>query len=1161
MRKQMVRRMSRKVTSLLAAAAVALTSVPFIVGTEPVEASTADGYENYELLDEMQDASILHCWNWSYKTIEDNLELIAQCGYSAVQTSPAQQPKDYTYDGLVGTDVGTPGQGGTGNWWKMYQPVTFSVCDNGETWLGTKDELKSLCAKAEEYGIKVIVDIVANHMGNIKGWSNSLDDVTPQVGEYWNAEMLTNEKYWHINDLQVWMSDGRKDITQGSMGMPDLNTADKTVQGYVADYLNELIDCGVDGFRFDAAKHIETPDDDSSYASDFWPTVIGSARQHYRNATGGELYVYGEVLNTVGDNFSIDSYTKYMSVTDNAAGNQLLEAYRHGNLGTISMHYSADKAVLWAESHDTYMNESSRYASDKSILRTWAMVANKDNAASLFFVRPYYSYQILENDVDDAMKSDLSDLVQAQMGECPTYLWATNEAAAINHFNNRFHNYTEETYTEGNIAINKRNNGMILINFDGKGAVNVSSHGMSDGVYTDEVSGNTFTVANGRISGYIDSEYGIAVVYKNVMPNPNTVYPVKVSANVGDGSVFYTDGLTVTVSVSNASSGEYVSSTGEKGTLSNGQNVITIGKGLSNGETVTLTVKAANKNGDKEVSYTYTRGEYDLTDCIFVKNTKGWDNVTAYMWNSNESGVKNAAWPGEKMYCCDTENNVYAVKVDTSAEYTNIIFSNSGSSQTADLAMGQIGYMYDLSNNTWSEYYADTVKTPEISATVASSSFIGEITVEYAVKNAESAAITVNGVTEEFTDTITKTFTKDTSVVIEAKNKEKSITKSYTYTRKYVVPVVSVTGDKTFTDTIDITISEEYATEAYYQINGGNKTAFTGTTTVTIGADMSAGDKAVVTVTAKNAGGEAIPATATFEKVEKAEGTYIYLNVNNCTWFGNDSAVAAVKTNLDSNYTKMNTFTNAAGEVLYYCEIEENATTVSVVRLLPSGKYYNEKIFAVNAGKDYFVSDGNWSDIEQRVYTGSKPDDTENPPVYETPVIYFTKDSGVYTDGITVTITVQNAESATYSINGKTAVSFENSVVLNISDTSEVEVIAVNGDKSTAEIRTYTINSTVSDMITVYFTNNNNWSNVYAYTWGGSNKTASWPGDAMTYAGLNKYNQAVYKITISSDIKGLIFTNGAGSQTVDITKVADGLGFYISGSGSICSVGTYTYGE
>lgn len=146
-----------------------------IIGARQEIAYASNGYE---LVDDIQDSAILHCWNWSYSTIEDHLELIAQCGYSAIQTSPAQQPKDYTWEGVVGMDVGFPSCGGTSNWWKLYQPVTFSVCDNGITWLGTKAELESLCAKAETYGIKVIVDVVANHMENITGWKNDLSDVS-----------------------------------------------------------------------------------------------------------------------------------------------------------------------------------------------------------------------------------------------------------------------------------------------------------------------------------------------------------------------------------------------------------------------------------------------------------------------------------------------------------------------------------------------------------------------------------------------------------------------------------------------------------------------------------------------------------------------------------------------------------------------------------------------------------------------------------------------------------------------------------------------------------------------------------------------------------------------------------------------------------------------
>ena len=114
-------------------AATAETEVA--VDSKQVDAS------NYELLGDVQGASILHCWNWSYKTIEEHMELIAQAGYTAVQTPPAQQPKDYNYQGHEGSEVGYPGVSGKGNWWKLYQPVTFNVCDNGLTWLGTKAEL------------------------------------------------------------------------------------------------------------------------------------------------------------------------------------------------------------------------------------------------------------------------------------------------------------------------------------------------------------------------------------------------------------------------------------------------------------------------------------------------------------------------------------------------------------------------------------------------------------------------------------------------------------------------------------------------------------------------------------------------------------------------------------------------------------------------------------------------------------------------------------------------------------------------------------------------------------------------------------------------------------------------------------------------------------
>ena len=65
----------------------------------------------------------------------------------------------------------------------------------------------------------------------------------------------------------------------------------------------------------------------------------------------------------------------------------------------------------------------------------------------------------------------------------------------------------------------------------------------------------------------------------------------------------------------------------------------------------------------------------------------------------------------------------------------------------------------------------------------------------------------------------------------------------------------------------------------------------------------------------------------------------------------------------------------------------------------------------------------------------------------------------------------------------------------------------------------------------------------------------------MTYVRQNEFNESIYSITVPKDITGLIFTDGNGNQTIDITSgFTDGLGYYISGTSSNkYTVGTYSY--
>ena len=1007
----------------------------------------------YELMNNVQGASILHCWNWSYKTIEEHMELIAESGYTAIQTSPAQQPKDYNYQGHVCSEVGYPGVSGKGNWWKMYQPVTFDVCDNGLTWLGTKAELTSMCKTAEQYGIKVIVDIVANHMGNISGWQNSLSDISPQVGEYWNPDMMTDESFWHINDLQIWMSDGREHFTQGTMGMPDLNTANKTVQKYVYEYLDELIDCGVDGFRFDAAKHIETPDD-GSFASDFWPTVLDEARSHYRSVAGGDLFVYGEILNTVGDNFSIDSYTKYMSVTDNSAGHHLLESVRNGQASTPGLHYAADKSVIWAESHDTYMNESSRYASDKSIVRSWAMVANKKDASALFFARPYYSDDTLLNGNDGQERGNLAnDLAPAMMGDCETYVWASKEVAAINHFSNRMASSADEMGADGNIAYVKRGNGIILVNFGGAGAVSTGAHGLADGSYTDEVSGNTFQVSGGNISGNITSEYGVAVIYQNTMANPSGTYPVKIRSSIADGSNFYLDTLALTLTADFADNATYETSAGEKGTFKDSVRV-NVGEGLSVGDKLAVKVTGTNGRGTYEKTFTYYKQDLDIDQCIFFKNSYNWTKVNAYIYHEEgkDTTVTNTGWSGEPMFEYEEDSDgfrIYAVMVEDIDQYNKVNFNNNVAELQTDI--GSYGQMFDAKTGSWTQFMEPGSGKAKVSTTLESTTIHGPREVTYSVSNADSAVYSIDGGSEKsFTDKVTITVGEDLAegetqtVKVIATKGDKTTEKIYTYTMGENKPELSVSpndGD-TFEDTLEVTITADNTEEATYQIGEETAIAFSGTKTITIGQNMQDGDTIKIKVYGKSSNGKEDMVTATFTKEEKDKST------GTCIYFKNTKGWDMVNA-----YVWVDEITNHAawpGKAMELYDSENQIYSLD----LGTEVEYKSVIFSINGGSQtadltlpglgqlYDAGTGTWSQYGEQGLKITSSLSSRN------------------IEGETeITFQVRAARSATIAVNGETAERFTDSIQITVGknlNPGEEDVVKITASDGTDEItRTY----------------------------------------------------------------------------------------------------------
>lgn len=615
---------AKKIASLVVASALLTSSFAAITSVNAAEVDSAQtASADSTLRDKVGDGVMLHAFNWSYNTIKENLPAIAAAGYTTVQTSPVQQPKDYSTSGDV-----------TGQWWKLYQPISFHIAE--KSWLGTKDNLKSLCDEADKYGIKIICDIVSNHIANAdedrpETVSNQVKKYEPEF--YKKRRTYTRTYKGDANDSSV------QAVVQGHVSnCPDLVTNDTAVQTYIINLLKECIDCGVDGFRFDAAKHIET-EDDGEYASDYWKNITTSASSYYTQKTGDDLYIYGEILNNCGADRSYSSYTKYINVTDNKTGDAVLYNVTKGKASTATnakykSGVAASNAVLWAESHDTYEGSSGSSGfsntagiSDENVVKAWAIVASRKDSTALFFARPG----------------------TALMGNISTdSTYKSTAVSEINKFHNLFVGQSEKLGSSGDIAyVARGTSGIVLSNCKGTNAsVSISGTGLADGKYTDTVSGAEFTVANGVLTGSIGNT-GVAVVY-NGTTTPKAINSVE------SGS-FRGDTMTLTLSLENATSGTYCldDSTPVKFT---GTTSIRIGSDYKPGETINLTVTATDGVKTSSMVYKYAKSTAQESGVYVFFNPatkKGWSapyQVYIYDETTNKGTVyKNANWPGEAM--------------------------------------------------------------------------------------------------------------------------------------------------------------------------------------------------------------------------------------------------------------------------------------------------------------------------------------------------------------------------------------------------------------------------------------------------------------------------------------------------------------------------------
>ena len=165
---------------------------------------------------------------WMFKLNEIPVEEIARQGFTAIQTSPLQPIKE-------------PIRSDLNNAWAIYQPIDYVIGND----LGTEEDLKNLANKCHDNGLKLIVDVVFHHVANERG-----NDVSHLVKDEYRH--VYNDSFININNY----NDEYELTCKSLSGLPALNLENEAIINAQFNYLKQLKNCGVNGCRIDAYKHL-----------------------------------------------------------------------------------------------------------------------------------------------------------------------------------------------------------------------------------------------------------------------------------------------------------------------------------------------------------------------------------------------------------------------------------------------------------------------------------------------------------------------------------------------------------------------------------------------------------------------------------------------------------------------------------------------------------------------------------------------------------------------------------------------------------------------------------------------------------------------------------------------------------------------------------------
>ncbi|CAM3534375.1 Alpha-amylase precursor [Vibrio aerogenes CECT 7868] len=637
---------------------------------------------------EVPKTAFVHLFEWHWSDIATECEdFLGPKGFAAVQISPPQKSID------------------NAAWWSRYQPVSYQFDSRS----GNREQFKDMVQRCNAAGVSIYLDAVINHMA---AWNRSFPDVPYSTEDFHNCrDNIDYSNRWQVQNCDL-------------VGLNDLKTESEYVRQKIADYMNDAISMGVAGFRIDAAKHIPATD------------IAAIKSKLHTLADGNPPYIFQEVIGASGEPVQPSEYTDNGGVTEFNFARTIGSAFKNGKINTLkslnqwSGWLPSDKAVVFVTNHDDERGNAGNEL-------TYKDQGNLYMLGHVFMLAYPYGYPKIMSGYKFNSSDDAPPSAGVHSGNACDFNggdWVcTHEWRGVGNMV-AFRNYTAAQWKVTNwwdngsnqIAFGRGGLGFVVINRADSGTLtHTFSTGMPEGDYCNIIDGDfdsTAKTCSGEtihVDGQGNAQFsvgyqGAAAIHVGaslggiVIPPVTGPEPEKAvrstamcyydqSAGFTTPYLYYWKPVPASAMSSVAWPGVAMEKNGDfycydPAAEVTSVNVIFSDQGASQTEDLSASSGSCYLNGawkslsDCGFSLTDEPDDPQASENTRVcyDNAQNFSSPYLYFWNvAAASAVNTVAWPGVAM---SADGNSYCYDFGTELSSLNVIFSDNGSGQTADLS-------------------------------------------------------------------------------------------------------------------------------------------------------------------------------------------------------------------------------------------------------------------------------------------------------------------------------------------------------------------------------------------------------------------------------------------------------------------------------------------